>query len=35
MVLPGHGDNTTVKQSKKEYTVFASKPHGDIYGDVK
>ncbi len=35
MLLPGHGDNTTVKKAKKEYAVFAAKPHGDdICGDV-
>jgi glyoxylase-like metal-dependent hydrolase (beta-lactamase superfamily II) len=35
LLLPGHGDGTTVKKAKAEYTVFASRPHGDItYGDV-
>ena len=35
MLLPGHGDGTTVKKAKEEYAVFASRPHGDIiYGDV-
>ncbi len=34
MMLPGHGESTTVKQSKKEYAVFASKPHGALSGDV-
>ncbi|MEX0750463.1 MAG: MBL fold metallo-hydrolase [Dehalococcoidia bacterium] len=34
-VLPGHGDNTTIADSKREYAVFASKPHGDdLRGDV-
>lgn len=35
MLYPGHGDNTTVGDSKKEYTIFAGKersetPHGDV-----
>jgi hydroxyacylglutathione hydrolase len=35
MILPGHGDGTTVKQSREEYAVFASRPHtNDLYGDV-
>jgi hydroxyacylglutathione hydrolase len=34
LVLPGHGDGTTIKKSKDEYEVFASKPHGELYGDV-
>lgn len=35
MLLPGHGDGTTVKKSKEEYQAFAGKPHsGDICGDV-
>ncbi|MHB8104797.1 MAG: MBL fold metallo-hydrolase [Dehalococcoidales bacterium] len=35
MLLPGHGDGTTVKKAKAEYAVFASKAHGDaICGDV-
>jgi glyoxylase-like metal-dependent hydrolase (beta-lactamase superfamily II) len=34
LVLPGHGDGTTIKKSKDEYGVFASKPHGELYGDV-
>jgi glyoxylase-like metal-dependent hydrolase (beta-lactamase superfamily II) len=35
VLLPGHGDGTTVKKAKEEYTAFASKPHGDtLYGDV-
>jgi hydroxyacylglutathione hydrolase len=29
VLLPGHGDSTTVKKAKKEYAVFAAKPHGD------
>jgi hydroxyacylglutathione hydrolase len=34
-VLPGHGDNTTIGESKREYAVFASRerPAG-LYGDV-
>lgn len=34
IVLPGHGENTTIKQSKDEYKGFASKPHDELYGDV-
>jgi hydroxyacylglutathione hydrolase len=34
LILPGHGDGTTVKKSKEEYAAFASKPHGPLYGDV-
>jgi hydroxyacylglutathione hydrolase len=34
MILPGHGDSTTIKQSMEEYNVFASKTHGVLYGDV-
>jgi glyoxylase-like metal-dependent hydrolase (beta-lactamase superfamily II) len=35
MILPGHGDSTTVKQARAEYAVFASHPHPtDLYGDV-
>ncbi len=35
LLLPGHGDSTTVKKAKEEYKVFAARPHGDIiYGDV-
>ncbi len=34
-VYPGHGDDTTIGQAKKEYQVFASKPHpGGLQGDV-
>jgi glyoxylase-like metal-dependent hydrolase (beta-lactamase superfamily II) len=34
-VYPGHGDNTTIAASKREYGVFASKPHApDLCGDV-
>lgn len=34
-VLPGHGGDTTIGQSKKEYEVFASKEHpSDLCGDV-
>ena len=29
LVLPGHGANTTIASSKREYGVFASKPHPD------
>jgi len=34
VILPGHGDSTTVKKSREEYAVFTAKPHTDIYGDV-
>ena len=34
IILPGHGDSTTIKKSKEEYAVFAAKPHGALYGDV-
>ena len=35
MILPGHGDGTTVAKAKAEYEVFASRPHSpDLYGDV-
>ncbi|MCX7911953.1 MAG: MBL fold metallo-hydrolase, partial [Dehalococcoidales bacterium] len=35
VVLPGHGNGTTVGQARKEYAVFASRahPHG-LCGDV-
>jgi hydroxyacylglutathione hydrolase len=34
VILPGHGEGTTVKKSKAEYSVFASKPHHGLSGDV-
>jgi glyoxylase-like metal-dependent hydrolase (beta-lactamase superfamily II) len=35
IVLPGHGDTTTLGRSREEYAVFASKPHpDDLCGDV-
>jgi glyoxylase-like metal-dependent hydrolase (beta-lactamase superfamily II) len=35
IVLPGHGDNTTIEHAKREYAVFASKGHpDDLCGDV-
>ncbi len=35
MIFPGHGDSTTVKKAKEEYTIFAAKPRDSvIYGDV-
>lgn len=35
-VLPGHGGDTTIGESKREYAVFASKPHAaDLCGDVE
>ena len=34
-VYPGHGDDTTIGESKKEYAVFASREHpSDLKGDV-
>jgi hydroxyacylglutathione hydrolase len=34
-VYPGHGGPTTIGEAKKEYTVFASKPHSTrVSGDV-
>jgi glyoxylase-like metal-dependent hydrolase (beta-lactamase superfamily II) len=35
LILPGHGDGTTVKKVKAEYAVFAARPHSPgLYGDV-
>jgi hydroxyacylglutathione hydrolase len=34
VILPGHGDSTTVKKSREEYAVFAAKTHTILYGDV-
>jgi hydroxyacylglutathione hydrolase len=35
LVLPGHGDDTTIADSKREYAVFASREHPpDLHGDV-
>jgi len=35
LVLPAHGDGTTIGDSKREYAVFASRPHPpDLCGDV-
>lgn len=35
LVLPGHGDTTTIGASRAEYEVFASKEHpSDLAGDV-
>jgi hydroxyacylglutathione hydrolase len=34
-VLPGHGDDTTIGDSKKEFAVFESRDHpADLCGDV-
>ncbi len=34
-VYPGHGDNTTIGDAKKQYAIFASKEHApDLCGDV-
>jgi len=35
MILPGHGQGTTVRKAREEYAIFASRPHSpDLYGDV-
>lgn len=35
LVLPGHGDGTTIGESKAEYAVFAAGDHPpDLHGDV-
>ena len=35
VVLTGHGDDTTIGESKKEHEVFAAKEHpADLHGDV-
>lgn len=35
LVLPGHGDNTTIERSRQEHAVFASRPRPpDLHGDV-
>lgn len=35
IVLPGHGGDTTIGESKREYSVFASREHPpDLCGDV-
>ena len=35
VVLPGHGGDTTIGESKREYAVFASREHPpDLAGDV-
>lgn len=35
VLLPGHGDGTTVEKAKEEYAVFVSRPHDEnSYGDV-
>lgn len=35
LVLPGHGDTTTIGASKVEFAVYASKQHADdLHGDV-
>lgn len=35
VILPGHGDRTTIGASKAEYAVFAAKQHpADLHGDV-
>ena len=35
LVLPGHGSDTTIADSKREYAAFASREHPpDLCGDV-
>jgi glyoxylase-like metal-dependent hydrolase (beta-lactamase superfamily II) len=35
VILPGHGESTTVKKAREEYAVFAARPHpDDLCGDV-
>lgn len=35
LILPGHGDGTTVNKAREEYAVFASRPHPpELFGDV-
>ena len=35
LVYPGHGDDTTIGDSKKQYAVFAAREHApDLCGDV-
>ncbi len=35
IVYPGHGDDTTIGRSRREYAVFASREHSpDLCGDV-
>ncbi len=34
-IYPGHGESTTVKKAKEEYSIFALKPHdANLCGDV-
>ncbi len=36
IVLPGHGDTTTIGRSREEYAEFASRKHApDLHGDVQ
>ncbi len=34
LLLPGHGDGTTVKKAKEEYRIFSAKPRDGFFGDV-
>jgi glyoxylase-like metal-dependent hydrolase (beta-lactamase superfamily II) len=35
LVLPGHGEGTTIGHSREEYAAFAARPHpADLCGDV-
>jgi hydroxyacylglutathione hydrolase len=33
-ILPGHGAETTVKESRREYAVFAARPREGTFGEV-
>jgi hydroxyacylglutathione hydrolase len=33
-IFPGHGAETTVKESRREYAAFAARPHDGAFGDV-
>ena len=35
VIYPGHGDETTVEESRREYDIFRGSSHGkDLHGDV-
>jgi hydroxyacylglutathione hydrolase len=34
LIFPGHGEETAVGASRKEYAVFAARPHPGTFGDV-
>jgi hydroxyacylglutathione hydrolase len=33
-ILPGHGAETTIRESRREYAIFAARPHEGIFGEV-